>query len=83
MEGGAETGFRSAQKQAEIKRLLHFRGDKKGVVVKEVYNYEIHIKLVITKCIPSYVKTLCVRRVYAHYFNVVLYNRQVKTRKFQ
>lgn len=45
MEGGAETGFRSAQKQAEIKRLLHFRGDKKGVVVKEVYNYEIHIKL--------------------------------------
>ncbi|CAG2216132.1 GSN [Mytilus edulis] len=36
MEGGAETGFRSAQKQAEIKRLLHFRGDKKGVVVKEI-----------------------------------------------
>ncbi|CAG2216133.1 GSN [Mytilus edulis] len=28
MEGGAETGFRSAQKQAEIKRLLHFRDEK-------------------------------------------------------
>ncbi|XP_003388909.1 PREDICTED: gelsolin-like protein 2 [Amphimedon queenslandica] len=38
MRGGAESGFRHVEinKQEYPKRLLHFHGDKKGVIIKEV-----------------------------------------------
>lgn len=38
MEGGAESGFRSARQEKPIKRLFHFHRDNKGsgVVVKEI-----------------------------------------------
>jgi len=36
MEGGADTGFRKVSPTQYTPRLLHFHGDRKGVVVKEV-----------------------------------------------
>lgn len=36
MKGGAESGFRRVMNSVDIKRLFHFHGDKKRVVVKEI-----------------------------------------------
>lgn len=36
LKGGAESGFRHVKPQEYTPRLLHFHGDRKGIVVKEI-----------------------------------------------
>ena len=36
LKGGADTGFRQVKPEEYRPRLLHFRGDRKGVTVTEV-----------------------------------------------
>ena len=36
MKGGADSGFRKVKAETYVPRLLHFHGDRKGVVVKEI-----------------------------------------------
>jgi len=44
MEGGAESGFRHVKPEEYTHRLLHFCGDKKNVVVKEVPRARSRVK---------------------------------------